>query len=182
MTANIVITVLILALVVFAATRPSTYRVERSATIPAPAGLVLPLLNDFHRWAAWSPWEGLDPTMKRTHSGAASGVGAVYAWDGSKKAGMGRLEITESAPPATITIQLDFLRPFESHNTTRFHLAAERPATRLTWTMEGPSSFMTKPMGIFVSMDTMIGKDFETGLAKLQRVGEQPGAAGLGRT
>lgn len=182
MTAVLVIAVVILAVVVFAATRPNTYRVERSATIRAPADRIFPLLDDFHRWAAWSPWEHLDPAMKRTHSGAASGVGAVYQWDGNKKAGMGRMEITESAPHSRITIKLDFLKPFESHNTTTFTLAAEGQATRMNWVMDGPSSFMTKLMGLFVSMDTMIGKDFEAGLANLKRVAEQPGVTGLGRT
>lgn len=182
MTAVIVIAVMILAVVVFAATRPSTYRVERSASIRAPADRIFPLLDDFHRWAAWSPWEHLDPAMKRTHSGAASGVGAVYEWDGNKKAGMGRMEITESAPHFRITIKLDFLKPFESHNTTTFTLAAEGQATRMSWVMDGPSSFMTKLMGIFVSMDKMIGKDFEAGLANLKRVTEQPVVTGPGRS
>ncbi len=181
MTAIVVIVVLIVALLLFAATRPNAYRVERATTIQAPASQVFGLLNDFHRWGAWSPWEHLDPAMKRTHSGAASGVGAVYEWDGNKKAGMGRMEITESAPHSRITIRLDFLKPFESHNTTTFTLAAEGKATRTTWVMDGPSSFMTKLMGIFVSMDQMIGKDFEAGLANLQRVLQQPGATGPGR-
>jgi hypothetical protein len=179
MTAIVVIVGIIVALLLFAATRPNSYRVERAATIPAPAGQVFGLLNDFHRWDAWSPWEHLDPAMKRTHSGAASGVGAVYEWDGNKKAGMGRMEITGSAPHSRITIKLDFLKPFESHNTTVFVLAAEGSATRVTWTMEGPSNFMTKLMGIFVSMDKMIGKDFEAGLANLTRVAAQ--SAGQGR-
>ncbi len=179
MTALVVIVVAVSALVLFAATRPDSYRVVRTATMQATPSGVFGLLNDFHRWDTWSPWEHLDPNMKRIHSGAAQGLGAVYAWDGNKKAGMGRMEITGSEPHSSITIKLDFLKPFESHNTTMFTLAAEETATRVTWTMEGPSSFMTKLMGIFVSMDKMIGKDFDAGLANLTRVAEQ--SAGRGR-
>jgi hypothetical protein len=143
------------------------FTVERSAVIEAPAAPIYAELADFREWVNWSPWEGLDPELQRTHSGAESGVGAVYEWTGNRKAGAGRMEITEASAPTDITIALDFLKPFKSSNTTRFHLEPEGENTRVTWTMQGPKTFVTKVMGLFTSMDKMVGKDFEKGLEQL---------------
>lgn len=173
MTIIIGIGVVLAALLGFVATRPDTYRVIRSMTIKAPPEKVFPFINDFHQWGAWSPWEQLDPAMKRSHRGPASGTGAIYEWDGNKKAGKGRMEITGSSPNTTITIKLDFLVPFESHNTTTFSFAADGGATTVTWVMEGPNLLMNKIMSLVVSMDRMIGKDFEAGLANLTTVAER---------
>ena len=157
----------------YAATRPDTLRVQRSATIGAPPERIYPLIADFRRWEAWSPWEKLDPEMKRTLSGADSGVGAVYEWDGNRKAGAGRMEIVEAAEPSEVDIRLDFTRPFESHNTTRFALEPDGSGTRVTWTMDGPQAFMSKVMGVFIDMDGMIGKDFDRGLAAMKDAAER---------
>ena len=159
------------ALLALAATRPDTFTVQR-ATNAAPAERIFPYLDDFHRWAAWSPWEKLDPELKRTFSGPASGTGAAYAWAGNKQVGEGRMEILESDPPRRLRIQLDFLKPFEAHNTTTFALAPAGDATRLTWTMLGNHNFMSKVMSIFMNMDRMVGADFERGLANLRAVAE----------
>ncbi len=169
----LVVVVLILALVAFAATRPDTFRVERSATIKAPADKLFPLIDDFHAWAQWSPWEKLDPQMKRTHSGAASGKGEIYEWEGNKDVGKGRMEITESTPPTKIVIKLDFLEPYEQHAITEFDFAQSGDSTKITWAMSGQNNFMSKLMCIFMNMDSMIGKDFEAGLANLRAVAEK---------
>ena len=169
----IVVFVLIAALLIFAASRPDTFRVERSARIQAPPEEIFGLLEDFRRWPAWSPWEKLDPAMKRTLSGAERGRGAVYAWEGNDDVGKGRMEIVESNPPSRLVIKLDFLEPFEAHNTTEFTLRANDGATDLNWAMSGPNLFITKLFGLFVSMDEMIGKDFEQGLANLKAVAER---------
>jgi uncharacterized protein YndB with AHSA1/START domain len=169
----LLVIVLILALLVFAATRPDSFSVQRSTTIQAAATKVWPLLTDFHRWPEWSPWEKLDPAMQRTHSGAASGVGAIYEWTGNKKVGAGRMEITGAEAPRKVNIKLDFLRPFKSQNVTEYTLADKGGATEVIWTMAGPATFVTKLMGVFVSMDKMIGKDFEEGLAKMKSVAER---------
>ena len=145
----------------------TTYTVERQALIPAPPARVYAALADFHDWPNWSPWEGLDPNMTRTFSGADAGVGAVYEWKGNRKAGEGRMEITAAEEPSGVTLALDFLKPFKSSNTTRFRLEPEGDGTRVTWTMQGPKTFVTKVMGIFTSMDKLIGKDFEKGLSQL---------------
>lgn len=150
----------------------NTYRVERSTTIEADPEVVYGLLADFHRWPEWSPWEEIDPAMTRTYSGPESGLGATYGWQGNRKAGEGRMEIVEADEPDGLTIKLDFLKPFKAQNTTRFALAAMGDGTDVTWTMVGAKTLMTKVMGIFKSMDKMIGPDFEKGLAKLKGAAE----------
>ena len=169
----IVVAVLIVGVLAFAATKPDTFSVQRSASIKAPPEKIFAVVNDFHRWTDWSPWEKLDPAMKRTQSGAASGKGAVYAWEGNGKAGAGRMEIIESTPASKVGIQLDFIKPFEGHNIAEFTFAPESDATRVTWTMHGPTPFISKVMQVFVSMDTLIGKDFEAGLANLKTLTEK---------
>ena len=173
-TLGIVVIVLILGVLGFAATRPDELTVQRSISIKAEPAKIYPLLVDFSQWPAWSPWEKLDPTMKRTLSGSVSGRGAVYAWDGSSKVGAGRMEIKEAAAPSKVVIQLDFIKPFEAHNITDFTLAPRADATtEVTWQMRGPTPFVSKLMGVFVDMDKMIGKDFETGLANLKAAAEK---------
>jgi hypothetical protein len=159
------------ALAVYAATRPDAFRIQRSATIQAPPEAILPHINDFRRWEAWSPYEKLDPAMTKSYSGAASGPGAVYTWEG-RKAGAGRMEIRETSP-RRVVIQLDFSKPFEAHNTAEFTLEPEGAATRVTWAMHGRSPFMSRVMGIVINLDNLVGKDFVAGLASLKTVAEQ---------
>ena len=172
-TVLIVIVVLVAGVLVVAAMRPREFAVQRSAAIRAAADTIYPLIADFRQWPAWSPWEKLDPEMKRTLSGAPSGPGAAYAWEGSSKVGAGRMEIKDATPPSSVVIQLDFLRPFEAHNTTEFALAPRGDATEVRWTMRGPATFVMRLMGVFTDMDKMIGKDFEAGLANLRAVAEK---------
>lgn len=166
--------VLVVAVVLaYAATRPDSFRVERTTRINALPATIFPLINDYRGWAAWSPWEHKDPAMTRTYSGAASGTGAVYAWSGNSAVGSGRMEITESVPSSKILVDLHFMQPFEARNTAEFTLAEQDGATTVTWAMYGPSPFVSKIMGLFVSMDEMVGGDFETGLAALRTVAEK---------
>ena len=157
-----------------------TFRIERSTTIAAAPEAIFPRINDFHAWEAWSPYETMDADLGKTYSGPASGVGAAYAWVG-RKAGSGRMEIVRSeAPssqaPAKIVIQLDFSKPMTAHNTAEFTLepvgAAGSAATKVTWAMHGPNTLMSKVMGLFFSMDKLVGPQFEEGLANLKRVAE----------
>ena len=168
----IVVVVLIVAVLAYAATRPDSFRLERSIIIKAPPEKVFALINDFHQWGAWSPWEKIDADLKRNYSGSAAGVGTVYGWEGNKT-GTGRMEILESSSPAKIVIKLDFFKPFEAHNMAEFTLQAKGDATEVSWAMFGPSPYISKVMGIFFSMDQMVGKDFETGLANLEAVAEK---------
>lgn len=169
---GIVIGLLIAGVLIYAATKPDSFRIERSATIKAPPEKISAYLTDFKQWAAWSPWEGKDPAMKRTFSGAASGKGAVYGWEGNKNVGTGRMEILD-VQPQKVTIKLDFLAPFEAHNTTEYSLEPQGDGTKLTWAMFGPSNYMSKVMSVFMSMDKMVGPDFEAGLAKLKTAAEK---------
>ena len=169
----IAVVVLIAAVLVFAATRPDNFRVQRATSIKAPPEKIFPLIADLHSWGLWSPWEKKDPAMKRIYSGAASGKGAVYAWEGNSKVGEGRMEITDVSPPSKVTIKLDFVKPMEGHSIAEFTLEPKGDSTNVAWTMYGPTAYVAKVMGIFVSMDEMIGKEFETGLANLRTVAEK---------
>ncbi len=169
---GIIVVVAVLAVVGIAATKPDSFEVKRSADIAAPPEKIAASLSDFHSWQAWSPWEKVDPAMKKTFSGPPSGVGSVYEWSGNAKAGAGRMEITE-ASPAKVTIKLDFLKPFEAHNFVDFVLEPKGESTHVTWVMRGKNNFIGKVMQVFVSMDKMIGKDFEAGLATLKSVAEK---------
>jgi len=175
-TIAIVVVVLVGALLAFAATKPDTFRVQRAASIKAPPDKIFPLINDLHSWGAWSPWEKLDPAMKRTHSGAASGKGAVYEWEGNGEVGAGRMEIVAASPPSAVRIKLDFLKPFEAHNFAEFTLEPKGDATNVTWAMYGPNTYVSKLMSVFFSMDSMdsmVGKYFESGLANLKAATEK---------
>ncbi len=172
-TIAIVIVVVIAAILIFAATKPETFTVQRAASIKAPPEKIFAVLDDFHNWGVWSPWEKMDPDMKRTFSGAANGKGAVYEWQGNSKVGQGRMEITDATAPSQVTIKLDFIKPFEGHNVAEFVLQPSGDATNVTWTMRGPSPYMAKVMSVFCNMDSMIGKDFEAGLANLKAATEK---------
>ena len=171
-TIAIVVVVVIAGVLAFAATRPDAFRVERSVSIKAGPDKIFPYLDDFNRWAAWSPWEKLDPSMKRSFSGAASGKGAAYAWEGNSKVGSGSMEITEASPPGKIVIKLDFIKPFEGHNVAEFTLVPGGDSTTVTWAMHGPVPYMAKIMQMFFSMDRMVGGQFEQGLANLKAAAE----------
>jgi hypothetical protein len=169
----IVIAIAIAAVLMLALTKPNTFTVQRAISITAPADKIFPLINDFHQWVTWSPYEGKDPAMKRTYSGAESGRGAVYAWDGNNNVGSGRMEILDTAVPSKIIIKLDFFKPFEGHNTAEFTMLPQGDATNLVWVMHGPAVFISKVMQVFINLDNMIGKDFEAGLANLKRLTEK---------
>jgi hypothetical protein len=145
----------------------STYEVSRTALIPAPAADIFPLVNSFHEWTKWSPWETVDPAMDRSYAGSASGVGARYTWSGNRKAGSGNMEIVESTEPQSIKIRLEFTKPFKAVNPTSFTFTPEGSGTRVTWTMTGENKGVGKIFALFMNMDKMVGTDFEKGLASL---------------
>jgi len=171
-----VVMVLLAAVLGYAATLPATFHVQRAARIQAPPERVFALIDDFHAWGAWSPWEKIDPALQRSYSGAPSGEGAAYAWEGNRNIGKGRMRIVESDPPSRIAIELDFLEPFEAHNTAVFTLVGEGDATDVTWAMDGENTYLSKLIGLFFDMDGMIGGNFETGLANLKAEAEESDA------
>lgn len=164
--------IVIAAFLIFVATRPDTFLIQRSATINAPAEKIAPLISDFHSWVAWSPYEKLDPAMKKTFSGAQNGKGAVYEWSGNQQAGQGRMEITE-ASTSLVTIKTDFVKPMKASDIIEFKLVPNGPSTNVTWSIRGPNPFIGKLMGVFFNIDQMVGKDFEAGLASLKAVAEK---------
>ncbi len=160
-------------LLIYASTRPDSFGLQRSASIKAPPEKIFALIDNFHSWAVWSPYEKLDPALQRTFSGAESGKGAVYEWSGNAKAGAGRMEIVESVPSSKIVIKLDFIKPFEGHYLAEFTLESRGESTDITWAMNGQDPYIGKLMGIFINRDQLIGKDFESGLAALKAATEQ---------
>ena len=164
--------VLVLILVAVIATRPATFEVQRSATMAAAPATVHAIVNDPRRWAEWSPWEELDPDMKKTFSGAETGVGAIYEWEGNKDVGKGVMTIRESKSPELVRYELAFVEPFESVADTTIAIKPEGDGSQVTWTMSGKNNFIAKAFSLVMDMDSMIGSDFEKGLAKLTTVAE----------
>jgi hypothetical protein len=158
---------------IIASTKPNSFQVKRTVSIQAKPEMIYPFIVDFHKWNAWSPFDKLDPDMKRIFSGPESGEGSMYSWNGNKKAGAGAMEIEKADVPSKVTIKLDFLKPFKSQNMIEFSLVPNGELTDVTWAMYGPSPFMSKVMQVFISMDKMVGKDFETGLHNIKVVAEK---------
>ena len=158
---------------IIVAWQSSEFRVVRSATLSAPAPTLFALVNDFHKWEAWSPWEKLDPALERSYEGPPSGVGAVYSWVGNNQVGEGRMTILESHPSDLIRIKLEFLKPFAATHTADFTFKPEGDRTRVTWNMFGEKNFLSKAIGIFMNMDKMIGDNFEQGLAQLESAAKE---------
>lgn len=172
----IVLIVLIAGVLAYAATKPDTFRVQRSASIKAPPEKIFPLINDYRNWASWSPYENKDPAMKRTFGATTAGKGATYGWEGNKDVGQGGMEIQESVPSSRVTIKLDFVKPFEAHNLVDFTLQPEGDATKVTWDMHGPAPYFSKVMQVFFNMDRMVGSDFEAGLSNMKALAEKQAA------
>ena len=172
-TIAIVVVVLLAAVLIFGATKPDTFRIQRRTSIKAPPEKIFALINDFRSWGAWSPYGKKDPAMKRALSDVANGKGAAYEWEGDKNVGKGRMEITDTSPPSKVTINLDFVKPFETHNIVEFTLEAAGDATNVTWAMQGDTPYFAKIIHVFINMDKMVGKDFEAGLANLKAIGEK---------
>jgi len=162
----------IAVLLIVIATRPAQFTVTRSARIGAAPDVVFPLIDDFHAWTNWSPWEKLDPDLKREYSGAPRGTGAQYAWSGNDQVGKGSMTITDSRPSERVEIRLEFKEPFAATNVTTFSLKPAASGTEVEWAMAGDNNFMGKAMSLFMDMDQMVGKDFEQGLGNLRGVAE----------
>lgn len=180
-----VLGVAVVVILGLASTKPDVMVIERSTVIKASPEKLFAKVNNLHSWIEWSPYEALDPKVKRTFSGPEAGKGAVYAWDGNNDVGAGTMEITEITEPSNIKIDLRFLKPFKGDNKVNFSFVpvsepaanateanATEAATKVSWTMSGESPFMCKVMQVFCNVDDMCGKDFEKGLAKLKTLAE----------
>ncbi|MEZ5399695.1 MAG: SRPBCC family protein [Bryobacteraceae bacterium] len=169
----IVIVALLAAFLAVAAMQPDTFTVTRTATVAAAPETVFALVNDFHEWPKWSPWEQLDPNMTRTHTGSPAGQGASYAWTGNSDVGSGRMTIAESRPNEHVRIDLEFIEPFASKSITDFSFQPEGAGTKVEWKMSGDNNFISKIFGLLMGgMDKMVGPDFEKGLAQMKSAAE----------
>jgi hypothetical protein len=173
----LVLVVLIAVLAVVVYFQPDEYAVERSAVIPASPAVVFPMVNDFHRWNDWSPWDKIDPQMKRTYSEPAAGKGAKYSWVGNNEVGEGDMTITESKPNEQILINLHFIKPMEGTSLTEFKFAPEGSGTKVTWKMTGKNNYIGKAMCMVMNMDKMVGGKFDEGLAAMKTKAAAPPAA-----
>lgn len=177
---SLLVAVSVASLLLHAAAQPETFLVQRTASIDAPPEAVHSMIDDLRRFNAWNPYEKKDPDSKGTYLGPQRGPGAAYAFEGNRDVGKGSIEIVSSSPPTGITMRLDMLEPFEGHNTVEFTLVPRDGSTEVTWAMYGPSPFIARLIGLFVDMDAMIGRDFETGLADLKQVVERSYAGEIG--
>ena len=168
-----VVVVGIAGVLAFAATKPDVFVVQRSASIKAPPEKIFPFINDFHQWTVWSPFEKIDPDMKRSYGPVTAGKGATYGWDGNKNIGSGSMEIIDASAPRGVTIKLDFTKPFEAHNVAEFTLQPAGDSTNVTWSMRGPVPFFGKIIHVFMDMDKMVGSQFAEGLGKLKAAAEK---------
>ena len=168
----IVFAVVVIVFVVVVAMQPSEFRVARSANISGSAPAVFAQVNDFHKWEAWNPWGKIDPAMKQIYEGAAAGIGAIYTWVGNNEVGEGRMTLTESRPSDLIRIKMEFYKPFAATNTAEFTFKPAGNQTAVTWSMTGNKNFMAKAIHLFMSMDKMIGGQFEKGLAEMKSIVE----------
>jgi len=170
--AAVVIVLFIVTVLVLASGKPDTFRVQRQITIQAPPEKIFPLINDYRNWGAWSPWEKKDPAMKRSFSGPAAGKGSAYAWE-SKEVGVGDMLITDSVPSSVVRIDLNFSKPFETHNKVVFNIQPQAGGSTVSWEMQGPAPLIARVMHVFFNMDKMVGKDFEDGLAAMKAAAEK---------
>ena len=174
---GLILLVVIIGLLVVVSRKPDTIHYERSRVMKAPPAVIHTFLENFHNWGQWSPWEKIDPAMKRTYEGSESGVGAMYSWSGDKNIGSGKMTILENKPGELIVIKLEFFTPMAATNEARFVLIPAEGGTRVTWIMDGPNAFMGKVMSVFMDFETMIGSAFEQGLADLDNVSQTKAAA-----
>src|ERR1700758_573844 len=167
-----IVAAVVAAVLIVAARKPDTLRIERSIEIQAPRERIFALIDDFHNWSRWAPEDREDPSIRRTFSGPASGVGAASEWTSEGRAGAGRMAITESVPPERVVVDVHFVKPFAVHNVSTFRLEPVGPSTKVIWTMQGTNVYMLKLMSVLVDMDRMMGEEFESGLRDLKAAAE----------
>lgn len=174
--AGVILVVAVVALLIAINQKPDRIHYERSRGMKAPPAVIHEFLDNFHHWGQWSPWEKIDPEMKRTYEGPESGVGAMYSWSGNKNIGSGKMTILENKPGELVVIKLEFFTPMAATNEARFVLAPADVGTRVTWSMDGPNNFMGKTMSVFMDMEKMIGGAFEQGLNDLDAASQAKAA------
>lgn len=171
--AGAVIAVGIAGTLVYAAMQPDEFRLARSTAIAAAPETIYPLMSDFRRGMEWSPYEKKDPEMKRRFSGAPTGKGSIYEFEGNSEVGAGRIEIADTSPPNKVVLRLDMIRPFQASNVIEYTILPKGSGSEVTWSMAGRQPFLAKVVCLFFNMDRMVGQDFEKGLASLKAIAEK---------
>jgi uncharacterized protein YndB with AHSA1/START domain len=169
----IMLCVLVVALLVYATTKPDRFCVSRATTIKAPPERIFPLIANLKSMNTWNPFVEPDPAIKISYSGPESGQGAAHTWAGNGKVGEGRIEITEAQPPSRVAMRLQMIKPMKADNAVEFTLAGHGSGTDVTWAMSGRQSLMTKLMTLFIDCERMVGSQFEKGLANLKVLAER---------
>jgi len=169
----LVAAVVVAAVLIYATTKPDRFQIARSVAIKAPPEKIFPLIDNPRAFNSWNPFLRKDPATKVTYRGPASGKGAGHEWDGNRNVGRGSVEITDSQPPSRILMKLDMISPMEAHNRVEFSLQPQGDSTQVTWAMSGPSPYISKVMTTVLSMDRMVGGEFEKGLADLKALAEK---------
>lgn len=170
----LILTGLVVVFALVVAMRPSDFRVSRSAIMAAPPNVIFPQVNELKKWEAWNPWGKIDPSMKLAYEGPASGVGAAYAWAGNNQVGEGRATITASRPDESVKFKMEFFKPMAGVSDAEFTFKPQGNQTEVVWTMSGKNNFIARAFCLFISMDKMIGGQFETGLAGMKSIAEKP--------
>jgi uncharacterized protein YndB with AHSA1/START domain len=168
----LIVAAAIAALLIYAATKPDSFRLQRSTTIAAPPEKVFALINDLRQFNTWNPFAKMDPKQVITYDAVTAGVGGAYNWQG-EKSGAGRMQIVESVPAQRVSAKLDFTNPFDAHNVVDFTVQPQGNGSTVTWAMHGPMPYLNRVMTIFFDMDKTVGKDFEAGLANLKALAEK---------
>lgn len=163
----------IMGILLLAATKPDTYRIQRSITINAPPERVFALIDDFHQWPRWAPQDREDATMRRSYGLQSSGIGAVSQWTSDGSAGAGEMAITAVIPNSRIDVAVDWIKPFKVRNTHGFVITPEGQHIRVTWNAKGSNLFIMKIMEVFVGVNGLMGKHFDTGLKNLKAAAEK---------
>lgn len=168
---GIIIVILAVIIVVGGMFLPKTYSVSRTTLINAPDSVIYKNIADFNEFLKWNPWAKMEPTAKTTISGPIAQANHLYEWEG-KETGSGQMKIKQVELNKMVDIELKFIKPFESLADTKFEIAPDGIGNKVTWTMSGEQNLISKWMCVFVSMDKMIGKDFEDGLKYLKEKSE----------
>jgi hypothetical protein len=170
--AMIIVAVVLVGFCIVVALQPSGFKITRSTSVSASPATVFAEVNEIKHWQNWSPWEKLDPNMKKTYEGPDAGVGASWSWSGNSKVGEGKSTIVESQAPDRVALRLDFTKPMKATNHTEFLFQPQEQGTMVTWTMTGEVGFIGKMFHLFMDVDKMVGGDFEKGLAHLKSIAE----------
>ncbi|MCX8501179.1 MAG: SRPBCC family protein, partial [Alphaproteobacteria bacterium] len=179
--------ILILAvagILLYAYTRPDSYRVERKITIAAPAAAILPYLRNLQETIHWSQWEKIDPNSKRNYTGVMGEVGSTYHWDSPhKQAGEGRIEIT-NITDSRVEMDIQFIRPLPGRAKVDYSLEPMGKATVVMSAFQTSPPFLNKVICIFFNPEKIIGTMHEKSLNNLRTLVEANTAMGerMGRS